>query len=141
MRRIFWDTMVHAYWLEGNRQFGQTVEEIHGRMQQRGDLLCSSLFVLNELMVGPVKTGDLAGADLIERYFHSSAIDLLSYPDHAVRIFADLRANQGLKSLDALHLATAGAAGVDIFLTNDRRLQRAVAPGVSMILPLDSGLI
>ncbi len=138
MRRIFWDTMIHAYWFEDHKKLSKRVEEIHAGMQRRGDVLCSSLFVLNELLVGPVKTGDVAAADTIEKFFHSAAIELLPYPSHAVKIFAQLRAQQGIKSLDALHLATAAASGVDAFLTNDRRLQKVVVPGVSFIASIDS---
>ena len=140
MRRIFWDTMVHAYWFEDHKKLSGRVEQIHESMRQRGDTLCSSLFVLNELLVGPLRTKDTAAADLIEKYFHSSAITLLPYPSKAVRIFAELRAQQGIKSLDALHLATAASAGVDLFLTNDRRLHKAVVPGISFIASLDSDL-
>lgn len=140
MRRIFWDTMVHAYWFEDHKKLSDRVEQIHESMQRRGDTLCSSLFVLNELLVGPLRTKDTAAADLIVKYFHSSAITLLPYPSRAVRIFAELRAQQGIKSLDALHLATAASAGVDLFLTNDRRLHKAVVPGISFIASLDSDL-
>jgi len=140
VRRIFWDTMVHAYWFEDHKKLSDRVEQIHESMQRRGDTLCSSLFVLNELLVGPLRTKDTAAADLIVKYFHSSAITLLPYPSRAVRIFAELRAQQGIKSLDALHLATAASAGVDLFLTNDRRLHKAVVPGISFIASLDSDL-
>jgi predicted nucleic acid-binding protein len=96
--------------------------------------------VLNELLVGPVKTGAYAAAEMIERYFHSSAVELLPYPDHAVRIFPGLRAQQGVKALDALHLATAAASGVDAFVTNDRRLHKVVVPGISFIVSIESEL-
>jgi len=132
--------MVHAYWFEDHKKLSDRVEQIHESMQRRGDTLCSSLFVLNELLVGPLRTKDTAAADLIVKYFHSSAITLLPYPSRAVRIFAELRAQQGIKSLDALHLATAASAGVDLFLTNDRRLHKAVVPGISFIASLDSDL-
>ena len=132
--------MVHAYWFEDHKKLSDRVEQIHESMQRRGDTLCSSLFVLNELLVGPLRTKDTAAADLIEKYFHSSVITLLPYPSRAVRIFAELRAQQGIKSLDALHLATAAATGVDLFLTNDRRLHKAVVPGISFIASLDSDL-
>ena len=140
MRRIFWDTMIFAYWFEDHKKLSRRVEQIHEHMQRRGDVLCSSLFVLNEVLVGPMRTNDLAAADLIEQYFHSSAITLLPYPSRAVRIFAGLRAQQGIKSLDALHLATAAAAGIDLFLTNDHRLQKVAVHGISFIAALDSDL-
>ena len=141
MRRIFWDTMVHAYWFENNKNFGGRVQGIHSAMQRRGDVLCSSLLVLGELLVGPLRTGDQPSSDLIERYFRSPAIMMLDFSPRAARIFAELRAQQQLKPVDALHLAVAASSGVDIFLTNDHRLQKAVVPGISFIVGLDAPLI
>ncbi len=140
MRRIFWDTMIHAYWFEDHKKLSHRVQQIHDTMLQRGDTLCSSLFVLSELLVGPLRTQDIASADLIEQYFHSDAITLLPYAPQAVRIFAQLRAQHGVKSLDALHLAIAAAGGVDLFLTNDRRLHKLILPDVPFIASLETDL-
>jgi predicted nucleic acid-binding protein len=140
VRRVFWDTMVHAYWLEDHKKLSQQVQLIHSRMESRGDVLCSSLLVLAELLVGPLRTGDAAAADLIEQYFRSPAVTLLSFTPRAARLFAELRARQGLKPVDALHLSLAAAAGVDIFLTNDHRLQKIIVPGISFIAAIDAPL-
>jgi predicted nucleic acid-binding protein len=49
-----------------------------------------------------------------------------------------IRAQYGLKTPDAIHLAAAVAAGCDVFLTNDHRLDRF--PGITIevvhVLPL-----
>ena len=140
VRRIFWDTMIHAYWLEDHKKLSHRVQHIHQEMARCGDTLCSSLFVLGELLVGPMRTGDIAATDLIEQYFYSPAVTLLPHSSKSVRIFAQLRTQQGVKSLDAIHLAMAAAAGVDLFLTNDHRLQKLVVPGISFIASLDTNL-
>ncbi|HEY7838794.1 MAG TPA: hypothetical protein VIC54_09360 [Terriglobales bacterium] len=41
---------------------------------------------------------------------------------------------------DALHLAIAATAGVNLFLTNDRRLHRLKVPGIDFIAGLDTNL-
>ena len=132
--------MLHAYWFEDNPDFGERVHQIYEGMQQRGDSLCSSLFVLSEVLVGPVKTGDLPSADAIEQFFHSDAITLLPFTPEAVRIFSNLRANHGIKSLDALHLAITATAHVDLFLTNDKRLHKLKVPGLPFIASLETDL-
>ena len=132
--------MVHAYWFEDHKKLSQRVQYIHSSMEKRGDVLCSTLFVLGELLVGPLRTGDVTAAGLIEQYFRSPAVTMLSFTPRAARLFAELRAHQGLKSVDALHLATSAAAGVDIFLTNDHRLQKIVVPGISFIAAIDAPL-
>ena len=140
MRRIYWDTMIHAYWFEEHPEFGPRVREIYEAMDQCGDSLTGSLFVLGEVIVGPVKIRDAAAADAIEEFFHSDAITLLPFTAQSVRIFADLRANHGIESIDALHLAIAATARVDLFLTNDKRLHKLRVPGLPFIASLDTDI-
>lgn len=140
MRRIYWDTMLYAYWLEGNNKLSRRVEQIHRTMLQRSDTLCSSLFVLGELMVGPVKANDPAAASAIQQFFDSDGVTMIAYTAHAIRLFAELRANHGVKALDALHLSIAATSGVDLFLTHDRRLHKLVVPGLPFIAGLETDL-
>ena len=140
MSRIYWDTMLYAYWLEGNGKYGNRVQQIHQTMLQRSDALCSSLFVLGELLVGPVKANDAAAATAIQQFFDSDAVTMLPYTSQAVRLFAELRAHHGVKALDALHLAIAATSGVDLFLTHDRRLHKVVVPGLPFIAGLETDL-
>lgn len=132
--------MIHAYWFEDHAKLSDRVQQIYEAMLQRGDILCSSSFVLGEVLVGPLKTQDPAAADLIQQFFESKEVTLLPFQPEAARIFAELRAYQGLKSLDALHLAVASSAGVDLFLTYDRRLNKLTVPGIKFIASLDTDL-
>jgi len=109
-------------------------------MLRRSDILCGSLFVLGELLVGPLKTCDTAAASGIQQFFDSDAVSMLSYTHQSARRFAELRANHGVKALDALHLSIAATAGVDLFLTHDRRLHKVVAPGLPFIAGLETDL-
>lgn len=132
--------MVHVYWLEDHRSLSRRVQSIHAAMQIRGDVLCTSHFVLGELLVGPLRVGDVTATALIEQYFRSPAVTNLDLTSRAARIFAELRAHNGIKPVDALHLGVAAAAGVDVFLTNDHRLQKVIVPGISFIAAMDSPL-
>jgi predicted nucleic acid-binding protein len=140
MRRIYWDTMLYAYWLEGNNKLSQRVQQIHQTMLQRSDTLCSSLFVLGELLVGPVKANDAAAASAIQNFFDSDRVTMLTYTPQAVRLFAELRARHGVKALDALHLSIAATSGIELFLTHDRRLHKVVVPGLPFIAGLETDL-
>jgi hypothetical protein len=42
-----------------------------------------------------------------------------------------------VKSPDAIHLGTAAEAKTDLFVTNDKQLQRLTIPGISFIAGLD----
>jgi predicted nucleic acid-binding protein len=132
--------MIHAYWFEDNDVLSLRVQQIYSMMQKRGDLLCSSVFVLSELLVGPLKDQNLEAIEAIEQFFDSDAITMLPYARQSARAFAELRANHGVKSLDALHLAIAASSGVDLFLTHDRRLHKLILPGLPFIASLDTDL-
>ena len=75
-----------------------------------------------ECLVHPTRRNDLARLAQLGEFFGS--VPALSMPsevfDHAV----SLRAHEGLKTADALHVATALHHGCAEFWTNDRELAR-----------------
>ncbi len=50
--------------------------------------------------------------------------------------YAAIRSDRGIKAPDAIQLACAAAAGVDLFITNDDRLSRKHVPDVKFITSL-----
>ena len=140
MRRVYWDTMLFAYWLEGHPQFGPRVRAILDSMVLRQDVLCASLFTLAELLVLPVRQDNDAAQNALESFFHSSDVALLEFLPSAPQIFAMLRASYNLKAMDAFHLSIASAAGVDVFLTNDRRLHSVKHSKLPLIASLETDI-
>ena len=51
--------------------------------------------------------------------------------------YAAIRADRTIKAPDAIQLACAAAAGVDLFITNDDRLSRKHVPDVKFIASLE----
>ncbi len=49
MSRIYWDSMLFIYWLEGNPQFGKRVDAIWSRMQGRNDQLITAALAFGEV--------------------------------------------------------------------------------------------
>ena len=141
MSRIYWDTMLFVYWLEEHPKYGPRVEEIHNRMRQRGDALCTSAFALGELLVGPGKAKNADLGNAISKYFQTSEVELLPFNAQTAEIYARIRAEQNVSPADAIHLATAAQAKTHLFLTNDRRLSRLTIPGIHFIAGLDSNLL
>ena len=140
MSRIYWDTMLFVYWMEGHPQYGQRVQEIHRKMEQRGDTLCTSVFVLGELLVKPHKLKKMDLTQAIRDFFQSSEIEVLPFDMEAAELFARIRAEHNVSPADAIHLASAAQARVELFLTNDRQLSRLNIPGVHFIASLDTNL-
>ena len=92
MSRIYWDTMLFVYWMEGHPQYGRRVQGIHRKMEERGDTLCASDFALGELLVKPnkLKKTDLASA--IRDFFQSSEVEALPFDMETAENFSRIRA-------------------------------------------------
>jgi predicted nucleic acid-binding protein len=136
MSRIFFDTNVYIYIFEGLEPNRTRMLEIRRRMLERGDRIVTSTMTLGELLVKPTKLGQ---ASLIEQYDRAvrSTAQVVSFDAQVAWRFASLRATHNLRSADAIQLACAAHAGVDLFLTNDRRLHSLNIPGIGFITPLD----
>jgi predicted nucleic acid-binding protein len=140
MSRIYWDSMLFIYWLEDHPQHAARIGEIQERMAERGDTLCTSVFSVGEVLTGPYKRGAVETAAQIREAFRSPGIELIAFtPDTADR-FARIRGTHRVSPADAVHLASAAEAGVDLFLTNDHRLRPLIIPGIQFIAGLDVNL-
>lgn len=140
MTRVYWDTMVFSYWLESHPQFGPRVMSIRTTMQNRGDRLCASAWTLCELLVFAVRRADHALETQWRREFESPALEQLPLSLQVAPKFAEIRAAFPVAPADALHLAIAATAGVNLFLTHDLRLQRLKISGIDFIAGLDTNL-
>lgn len=136
MSRIFFDTNVFIYMFEGLEPNRTRMLEIRRRMLERRDQIVTSTMTLGELLVKPTKLGQ---ASLIEQYDRAvrSTANVISFDAQVAWRFASLRATHNLRSADAIQLACAAHAGVDLFLTNDQRLHSLNIPGIGFITPLD----
>ena len=141
MSRVFWDTMLFVYWIEDHPLFGPRVREIFSSMQERHDFLCTSALAMGETLAGPYRRGTQTIIEQIEEFFASSDIEVLSFTPQAAIHFAALRAKYAIRPPDAIHLACAANAGVDLFLTNDSSLIGKVVPGIQFITGLDTNVL
>ena len=139
--RICWDTMLFVYWIEEHPEYAGRIDRLIARMQARGDRLCSSAFGVGELLVGPLKRGDRSLAEAIRTTLRPPQVELLPFDAAAAERYAEVRARHGTSAPDAVHLACAAAAGVDLFLTSDARLTRLDVPGIRFIAGLDASVL
>jgi predicted nucleic acid-binding protein len=136
MSRIFWDTNLFIYLLEDYGRLSKAVVALRGNMLSRGDHLLTSTLTLGEILVKPVERGD---TDICRKYEEAitRAALLVSFDLKAARIYASVRRDRSLRAPDAVQLACAAGAGVDLFVTNDRRLQGKQIDGIQFIVALD----
>ena len=136
MSRIFWDSNLFIYLLEDYPEYSQAVADLRQKMLERGDRLLTSALTLGEILVKPSALGDLALCQLYEDILGKTAL-LLPFDLAAARRYAVIRRNRSVKAPDAIQLACAGEAGVDLFVTNDHRLQGKQVEGIQFIVALD----
>ena len=136
MSKIFFDTNVFIYLFEDYEPFSSMVDSVWRRMIQRGDKLVTSAMTLGELLVKPSKLGQ---ASLIEQYDRAirARAQVISFDPQVAWRYATLRATHTIRNPDAIQLACAAHAGVDLFLTNDQRLHSLNVPGIGFIAPLE----
>ena len=140
MSRVYWDTMLFAYWFEDHPKFGPRAGEIWAAMEARKDQLCSSVLTLGEVLTGPYKRGAKEAVNAMRGVLLSPRVELISFTAETADTYARIRADHRIAPADAIHLATAAQAGVDLFLTNDDRLKGLVIPGIDFIAGMDVSL-
>ncbi|HTR37313.1 MAG TPA: PIN domain-containing protein [Bryobacteraceae bacterium] len=140
MSRIYWDTVLFAYWLEDRREYAPRLQQIFEKMTERGDTLCTSAYTVGELLLGPRKVGALDVVQQIRDFFRTPAMRVLPFTEETGERYARIRVEQQVSAADAIHLATAAQANVDVFLTADRRLLGLMVPGIQFIAGMDVNL-
>lgn len=141
MNRVYWDSMLFVYLLEKHPVLGPKVVELYESMTRRSDTLCSSIFTLGEVLTGPRKRNDQVGIRGIREFFAGEDIELLPFTFQTADRYSVIRATNRVSQADAIHLATAAEAGVDILFTNDTSLRKLSIPGIKFFADLDGKLI
>jgi len=132
---IFLDTAPLIYFIEGNSQYQTNLKQIF-EANDKGDFaFVTSSITLLEVLVKPLKEGQLELANQYKRILTTAAgiriTDVTN--DLAVRA-AELRAKYNLRTPDAIQVAAAIENKADYFLTNDTRLKAITEIGC-IILP------
>jgi len=137
LARIFWDSNLFIYLFEGHPVFGAQVRHLRQRMLHRGDRLYTSTLSVSEILVKPEA---VSRSDLAERYltfFRRPGVNVLPFDFKAATFYGRIRQDKAIRAPDAIQLACAAAAGIDLFITNDVRLSDSVVPGINFISSLE----
>ena len=123
-RRIAFDANVFIYLFEGSGALSQAAASVLDAVSAGRATGIAATIALSEVIVGPVRAGD---ETMAERYLDAiRSIEHLDVVPATAEIAADAgftRGRKGLTLADALHVATARAAGASVLVTNDRRLR------------------
>jgi predicted nucleic acid-binding protein len=139
--RVYWDSMLFIYLIEGNPDFAPRVREIYEGMERRGDILCTSVFTLGEVLTGPRKIGAQSVVESTRQFFlDSGRVELLAFSATTSDRYSVIRAATPVTAADAIHLACAAESEVDVFITNDRTLRKLTIAGIQYVVGLNTDL-
>ena len=133
MANIFWDTNLFIYLLEDSPGFGAAVRDLRRRMLHRHDRLFTSAMTVGEVLVKPLSTGHRSLAERYRALFSAPELTISPFGLDAAEAYAQIRQDRAINPADAIQLACAAAAEVDLFITNDNRLSRKSVPGIKFI--------
>ena len=127
------DTAPLIYFIERRPVHAAKLKPFFAAAERREFRIVTSLVTLLEVLVHPLRNGrdDLA-REYRDILLRSPSLTALPLGEAIAEEAARLRAVHGVKTPDAIQLATAKAAGATWFLTNDGGLPSL--PGISLLL-------
>lgn len=138
--RIFWDTNLFIYLFEDYGSLSERVADVRTRMQARGDELLTSALTLGEILVKPTERGSEELKATYEEAVTKVAT-VLPFTREVARLYAEIRRDRSIRPPDAIQLACAAHARVDLFVTNDDRLAAKAVAGIHFIQSLDRAFL
>ncbi|HEY9204805.1 MAG TPA: type II toxin-antitoxin system VapC family toxin [Candidatus Methanoperedens sp.] len=120
-KRIGLDTNVLIYYIEEHPFYIVKVEPLINRIAEGKAIGITSYVTLLELLVKPLREKRF---DLVEQYktILSSQLEMVAVDESVTIKAAELRAKYGIKTPDAIQLASVITENGDVFVTNDKRL-------------------
>lgn len=140
MNRVYWDTMIFIYLLEGHPDLGPLVKSLQAAMQNRKSCLFTSAFTAGEVFAGLERLRATELLAVAREFFSSNQVEILPFDLATARIYGSVRAQANISAQDAIHIATAAHAEIDLFITNDKKLQKLSIPGIRFFAGLDGRL-
>ena len=137
MAKVFWDTNLFIYLFEDHPVYAARVADLRRKMLARGDFLYTSALSVGEILVKPTELDETELARRYLGFFSGPGIQVISFDLNSASLYAQIRHDRGIRRPDAMQLACAASAGIDLFLTNDERLSRKVVAGIDFICSLD----
>jgi predicted nucleic acid-binding protein len=138
--RIFWDTNLFIYLIEDHGDLSERVATLRKRMIERNDDLYTSVLTLGEILIKPVEVGDEI---LVRRYEAAlrQGAAIVPFDVEAAQLYAGIRQDRPIRPPDAIQLACAAQARVDLFITNDERLSTKSIPRIQFVSALQRAFL
>lgn len=135
-RRIGLDTNVLIYYIEEHPLFLKKVEPLIDIIAEGKATGITSYVTLLELLVKPIKEGRF---DLVEQYktILTDHLEIIPLDEKVAVKAAELRAKYGIRTPDAIQLASVICNNGEVFITNDIKLRDVEEIKVMIIHDID----
>jgi predicted nucleic acid-binding protein len=125
IKNVALDTNLFIYVFEQSAEFGEKAKSILEQVENGIYSAVASAVSLTEILVKPIREGN---SNLEKQYkllfTHFPNLNIIPIDNSVAERAAYLRGTYGLRTPDALILAGAIAAGAELFITNDLRLEQ-----------------
>ena len=123
--KIFIDTAPFIYLLANNPAYSERLRNYISNSFSSGTKFCTSFLTIAEYCVMPYRLNYPQKIDDFERFIIDAKIELIDLTREIAKISAQIRAKySGIKTMDALQIATAVQENCSLFLTNDKQLRQ-----------------
>ena len=123
INRVFLDTAIFIYYLEKNDLYYSKAKDIFAKCLKNNVDIVTSTITYQEYCVMPYRTGENNMIINFNRLINVLKIKIFDISIEIANDAAMLRAKySGIKSMDAIQLATAIVSECDVFYTNDKQL-------------------
>lgn len=133
--KVYLDSCIVIYLLENSGHLNHLVIEKLEQCREEGFGIALSDLVELECLVRPLRTGNLLQVQYLKEFFRKQAHAWCQIDRETFLLAADIRARQGFKLGDSLHLAASVRNGCSLFLTNDKRLSSFTDIQVEALVP------
>jgi len=105
-------------------------------MIRRNDHLFTSAMTVGEVLVKPLSTRHTSLVEQYRKVFLSPQLTVCGFDIEAADHYGRIRQDRSIGPADAIQLACAASACVDLFITNDDRLSQKNVEGIHFITSL-----
>lgn len=121
---IYLDSSAIIYGIEGTEELRNTVLARIANAENSGGVFSTSSLSRLECRVLPLRRGQTVLISRYDDFFLRRSLHIIDIGGSVIDLATELRVRYGLKTPDAIHVATAMECGADLILTGDRDMVR-----------------
>lgn len=127
-KKVYFDTNVLIYVFADTPHFVEASLPFFDAIEQGVFMGFTGDITLGELLVQPIMDNDLSTSNRIKSFFDKAQIiSLVSHTREDFELMAQIRAQNKLKAMDAIQVATAIRSGCSVLVTGDKNMAQRAA--------------